>query len=76
MVSWKSCALFQCVRNISHSLDGLLTTAMSENNKTDAGKSGLTYYQTLLEPANWWQWFQDDYKSEQGWTEVVNTTYT
>ena len=43
---------------------------MAENKKTDAGKSGLEYYQTLLEPADWWQWFQADYSSQQGWTEV------
>ena len=50
--------------------------AMAESNKTDAGKSGLKYYQTLLEPADWWQWFQDDYSSDQGWTQVVTTINT
>ena len=36
----------------------------------DAGKSGQPYYQTTMTPDNWYTWFKDTSKSEEGWTNV------
>ena len=42
----------------------------------DAGRSGVFFNQTFLEPADWWKWFKDDKDDEpaddEGWTSVNN----
>ena len=31
----------------------------------------ITFYETFLEPANWWEWFHHDASSDnEGWTQV------
>ena len=45
--------------------------------RTDAGKSGQSFYDTNLTPDNWYTWFDpaketesDKTESDEGWTEV------
>ena len=44
---------------------------METSKKTDAGKSGSTYYDTNMQPSNWYTWFtKDGAKDDDGWTQV------
>lgn len=43
---------------------------MAQQERIDPGGDGSAFYNTVLEPADWWKWFQDDQASDEGWTEV------
>ena len=49
---------------------------MGEYRRSEAGQGGSAerFYKTTLEPADWWKWFQSDYKEDDGWTEVLSYT--
>lgn len=37
--------------------------------RSDSG--AITFYETFLEPPNWWEWFHHDASSDnKGWTQV------
>ena len=43
---------------------------MEQQERTDPGGDGSTFYSTVLQPTDWWKWFQDDKVPDDGWTEV------
>lgn len=55
-------------------LYSLVLSEMGEYRRSEAGQGGSaeSFYRTTLEPADWWKWFQSDYKEDDGWTEVIN----
>ena len=48
---------------------------MAEHKRYDAGSdgSGSEFYKTTLDPADWFKWFDKDYKDTNGWTSVSYT---
>ena len=49
---------------------------MAQQERIDPGGDGSKFYNTVLEPADWWKWFQDDQISDEGWTEVCHCMVT
>ena len=48
---------------------------MAEHKRYEAGSggSGSEFYETTLDPADWFKWFEKDYKDTNGWTSVSYT---
>ena len=46
---------------------------MERNKMADAGNTDGTFYQTNMQPANWYTWFsKEGAKDDDGWTQVWN----
>ena len=48
--------------------------AMGQRTLYEAGRHGAAtpFYQTFLEPADWWKWFKGDEPEEnEGWMQVI-----
>ena len=42
----------------------------------DAGYTDSTFYQTTMQPTNWYKWFtKDESKDDDGWTQVCNNLF-
>ena len=49
---------------------------MERNKMADAGNTDGTFYQTNMQPANWYTWFsKEGAKDDDGWTQVWNFKY-
>ena len=48
-----------------------LIVEMEQNKMADAGSTDGTFYQTNMQPANWYTWFtKEGATDDDGWTQV------
>ena len=47
---------------------------MAQHQMTDAGNTETQFYQTIMRPVKWYQWFgkADDKDDDDGWTKVYS----
>jgi hypothetical protein len=51
--------------------DAVLDMAEHKRYEAGSGGSGSEFYETTLDPADWFKWFEKDYKDTNGWTSIT-----